>query len=158
MSPVNWGGLRSGSSEYSRVGGANALFSTYVSMGFADAVAAAKEALKRQEFSILAEIDMHQVLKRLSVDLRPYVILSACSLPLAHRAIKAGDAIGSLVLCDVVIQEHSNGYVEISVVDPACTIGTMNHIEMISIAQEQQSLVRNVMDDIELATELPHAA
>ena len=53
-------------------------FSTYASMGFADAVAAAKEALERQEFSILAEIDMQQVLKRnLSVDLRPYLILSA---------------------------------------------------------------------------------
>ena len=47
--------------------------STYASMGFADAVAAAKEALERQEFAILAEIDMRQILKRnLSVDLRPY--------------------------------------------------------------------------------------
>ena len=134
-------------------------FSTYASMGFTDAVLAAKQALKRQKFSILAEIDMHKVLKKhLSVDLRPYVILSACSLPLAHRAIKADDAIGSMVLCDVVIQEHSNGYVEISVVDPACTIGTINHVEMISIAQELQSLVRKVMDDIESAPKFDRAA
>jgi uncharacterized protein (DUF302 family) len=111
-------------------------FSTYASMGFADAVAAAKEALKRQKFSILAEIDMHQVLRKgLSVDLRPYLILSVCSLPLVHRAIEADDAIGSMLLCDVVIQEHNDGCVEISVVDPACTIGTINHIEMISIAK-----------------------
>jgi len=134
-------------------------FSTYASMGFTDAVLAAKQALKRQKFSILAEIDMHKVLEQhLSVDLRPYVILSACSLPLAHRAIKADDAIGSMVLCDVVIQEHSNGYVEISVVDPACTIGTINHVEMISIAQELQSLVRKVMDDIESAPKFDRAA
>ncbi len=134
-------------------------FSTYVSMGFTDAVLAAKQALKRQKFSILAEIDMHKVLKKnLSVDLRPYVILSACSLPLAHRAIKADDAIGSMLLCDVVIQEYSNGYVEISVVDPACTIGTINHVEMISIAQELQSLVRKVMDDIESAPKFDRAA
>lgn len=133
--------------------------STYASMGFADAVATAKEALERQKFSILAEIDIHQVLRKgLSVDLRPYLILSACSLPLAHRAIKADDAIASMAICDVVIQEHNAGCVEISVVDPACTIGTINHVEMISIAQELQSLVRNVMDDIESAPKFHRAA
>lgn len=134
-------------------------FSTYASMSFVDAVLAAKDALKREEFSILAEIDMRQVLKRhLSVDLRPYLILSACSLPLLHRAIKADDAIGSMLVCDVVIQEHSDSCVEFSVVDPACTIGTVNHVVLISIAQEQQSLVRKVMDDIELAPKFRRAA
>ncbi|MBV9533535.1 MAG: DUF302 domain-containing protein [Bradyrhizobium sp.] len=134
-------------------------FTTYASMGFADAAAAAREALKRHKFSILAEIDMHQVLKKhLCLDLRPYVILSACSLPLAHRAIKADDAIGSMAVCDVVIQEHSDGRVEIFVVDPACTIGRINHVEMISIAQELQSLVQQVIDDIESAPKFDRAA
>ena len=57
-------------------------FCTYASMGFADAFVATKEALKRQEFSILAEIDMHQVLiKHLSADLRrPYLILTSQGL------------------------------------------------------------------------------
>jgi uncharacterized protein (DUF302 family) len=133
--------------------------STYASVSFADAVAAAKEALKCEEFWILAEIDMRQVLKRhLSVDVRPYLILSACNLTLVYRAIKVDDAIGSTLLCDVVIQEHPDGCVEISVVDPACTIGTINHVEMMSIAQELQSLVRKFIDDIGSNTTLPHAA
>ncbi len=124
-------------------------FSTYARMGFADAVHAAKEALKRQDLSILAEIDVQKVLKeQLAVDSRPYRIVSACSLPLAHRAIKADDATGSMLLCNVAIQEHGDGCAEISVVDPTSTIGTINHVEMISIAQELQSLVRKVMDDI----------
>jgi uncharacterized protein (DUF302 family) len=128
-------------------------------MSFVDAVLAAKDALKRQEFSILAEIDMQKVLKEhLSVDLRPYLVVSACSLPLAHRAIRADDAIGSMLLCDFVIQEHSDGCVEVSVVDPACTIGTINHVDMISIAQELQSLVGNVIDDIESAPKFHRAA
>ena len=133
--------------------------STYASTSFANAVAAAKKALKCEEFWILAEIDMRQVLKEhLSVDVRPYLILSACNLPLAYRAIKADDAIGSLLLCDVVIQEQRDGCVEISVVDPACTIGTINHVEMMSIGQELQSLVRRFIDDIGSNTTLPHAA
>jgi uncharacterized protein (DUF302 family) len=128
-------------------------------MGFVDAVATAKEALKHQEFAILAEIDMRQVLKeRLSVDLRPYVILSACSLPLAKRAIEADDAIGSMLLCGVVIQQCGNGCIEISVADPACTIGTINHVEMISIAQELQSLLRKVVADIEASPRFHRAA
>lgn len=134
-------------------------FSTHASMAFTDAVAAAKEALKRQELSILAEIDMQEVLKQhLSVDLRPYVILSACRLPLAHRAIKAHDAVGSLLLCDVIVQEHGDGCVEISVVDPACTIGTINHVEMIAIAQELQSQLSKVIDHIESAPRFDRAA
>ncbi len=133
--------------------------STYPSMSFADAVAAAKEALEREEFSILAEIDLRQVLKsRLSVDLRPHLVLSACNLPLLHRAIKADDAIGSTLLCEVVVQEHGDNRVEVSVVDPACTVGTINHVEMISIAQELQSLVRKVMEDIESAPKFHRAA
>jgi uncharacterized protein (DUF302 family) len=132
---------------------------TYASMGFADAVAAAKEALERQEFAILAEIDMRQILKRnLSVDLRPYVVLIASNLPLVYRTIKADDAIGSMLLCDVVIQEHSDNCVEFSVVDPACTIGTVNHVVMISIAKELKSLVRKVMNDIESAPKFHRAA
>jgi uncharacterized protein (DUF302 family) len=128
-------------------------------MSFVDAVLAAKDALKRQEFSILAEIDMQKVLKEhLSVDLRPYLIVSACSLSLAHRAIRADDASGSMLLCDFTIQEHSDGCVEFSVVDPACTIGAVNHVVLISIAEELQSLVRKVMDDIESAPKFRRAA
>ena len=134
-------------------------FSKCVSMNFPDAVVATKEVLQRHGFSILAEVDMHKVLrKHLSVDLRPYAIFCACSLPLAHRAIKADDAIGSMLLCNLVIQEHCEGCVEISVVDPACSIGTINHVEMISIAQEMHSILRELMDDIESVPRLDRAA
>lgn len=134
-------------------------FSKCAGIGFADAVAAAKEALEHQEFSIPAEIDMQQVLKKnISVDLRPHLILSACSLPLAHRAIRDDDAIGATLLCDLVIQEHRDGSVEVSVVDPACTIGTINHVEMASIAQKLRSLVQNVIQDIEAAPKFSRAA
>jgi uncharacterized protein (DUF302 family) len=128
-------------------------------MGFADAVATAREALEHQKFAILTEIDMQQVLKKhLSVDVHPHLILSACSLPLAYRAIEVDEAIGSMLLCDLVIQEHKDGCVEISIVDPACTIGTINHVEMTSIAEELRSLVQNVMQDIEAAPKFSRAA
>ncbi len=134
-------------------------FSRWVNVDFAEAVAATKEALNRHQFSILAEIDMQQTLGRnLGVDLHPYLILSTCSLPLAHRAIKVDDAICSMLICNMVVQEHGDGRVEISVVDPTCTIGTINHVEILSIAQELQSMIRNLMDDINPLPELHRAA
>jgi uncharacterized protein (DUF302 family) len=130
-----------------------------VSISFADAVGATKDALKRQKFSILAEIDMRQVLGNdHSVDFRPYLILNACILPLAQRAIETDHAIASLLLCEVVIQEHRDGHVEISVVDPTSTIGTINHVELVSFAQELQSRTRQLMDDIDAAPEFCRAA
>lgn len=134
-------------------------FSKWVDIDFAKAVAATKEALKRHQLLILAEIDMQQALRRsLAVDFRPYLILATCNLPLTHRAIKADDAIGSILLCNIVIREGGDGRVEISVVDPTCTIGTINHVEMISIAQELRSLVQKLIDDIEPVPELHRAA
>lgn len=118
-------------------------------MEFEDAIAATKEALKHHGFAILAEIDLCTALWReLAADSRPYVILSACSLPLAHRAIALDSEIGSILLCNVAI--HDRGCrVEISAVDPLATIGTINHVELIWIARELQFLLQQVIDDIE---------
>ncbi len=134
-------------------------FAKCVSMSFADAVAVTRDALKRYQFSVMAEVDLSQALRKdLGVDFRPYLVLSACSLPMALRAIRADEAIGSILLFNVVVQEHSHGSVEISVADPTCTIGTINNVEMISIAQELQSLARRLMDDIEPVPKIHRAA
>ncbi len=127
------------------------LLSKCVAMSFDDAVTATRESLRRHQLSILAEIDMRQALRRaLDIDFRPYLILSACSLPLAQRAIEADATIGSLVLCNVVVREDGGGRAELSVVDPTCTLGAFNNIELISIARELHSLVRNSIEEIEL--------
>jgi uncharacterized protein (DUF302 family) len=119
-------------------------------MNFEDAVAATKEALKRRHLAILAEIDLSKVLNReLAVDSRPYVILSAFSPPLAHRAIKLDSQTGSILIFNVTIQERGDGRVEIGAADPLATIGTINHVGLLWIAQELQSLVQHVIDDIE---------
>lgn len=65
---------------------------------------------------------------------------------------------GSLLLCDMVIQQCDDNSIEFSVVEPACTIGTVNNVVMISIAEELESLVRKIMDDIESAPKFHRAA
>jgi hypothetical protein len=68
------------------------------------------------------------------------------------------EVIGSMLLCEVVIQEYNGGCVKISVVDPVCTIGTINHVEIISIAEELRSLIQKVMDDVASAAKFHRAA
>lgn len=125
-------------------------FSKSVRMSFEDALAALRQTLRCHHLEILAEIDLRHALRRhLAVDFRPYVILSACSLPLAHRAIQADDNIGVILLCNVVVQQHEEGHVEISAVDPDTTIGTINHVDLMWTARALRSLVQQAIDDVE---------
>jgi uncharacterized protein (DUF302 family) len=121
-----------------------------VSMSFEDAVATTRQALKRHQFAILGEIELAKALTRLSaVEMHPYVILSACSPQLASRAIQADSKIGSILLCNIVVQRHSDGHVEVSTADPTATIGTTNHVELIRIARTLRSMIEEVFDDVE---------
>jgi uncharacterized protein (DUF302 family) len=105
-------------------------------MNFEDAVITTKQALKRHHLAVLAEIDMGKALRRnLAVGFRPYLILSACSPQLALRSIQADNEIGSILLCNVVVQQHRDGRVEISAADPAATIGTTNHVDLMWVAR-----------------------
>ena len=124
-------------------------FSKSVSMSFEDAVAATKDALKRHSFNVLAEIDMREAFKKqLAVDFRPYLILGACNPQLAHRAIRTDGKIGSIVLSNIVIQQHDDGRVEISAADPAAAMGPINHVELICVTQDIRSAIRRVVDQV----------
>jgi len=127
-------------------------FSNSTDMSFDDAVASTRDALKRHHFAILAEIDLGKVLRRqLAVDFGPYVIISACSPQLVPQTIEADNQIGSILLCNLVVQQHRDGRVEISVADPAATIGTINNVELISAARKLRFMVQQVIDSISSA-------
>jgi uncharacterized protein (DUF302 family) len=124
-------------------------FSRFVRINFEDTVDATRKSLEYHHLKILAEIDVCDALRRhLAADFRPYLILSACNLPLAHRAIRADENIGAILLCNVVIQEHEKG-VEISAADPDATIGTINHVDLKLVARELRALVQDAIDDVE---------
>jgi len=76
------------------------------------------EALKSQGFGVVAEIDMEKTLKqKLGVDFKPYQILGACNPHFAHRALRADEAIGLLLPCNVVLRQDNDG-VDVSIQDP----------------------------------------
>ena len=121
-----------------------------IAKSFAHTLAVTRQALERHDFAILAQIDVRRTLKkRLGVDRRPYVILSACSLRLARDTLSADDEIGPLMLHAVVVQERDDGCIEISTVDPTATIGTINHVDVIRAAKELRRQLQAAFDEID---------
>jgi uncharacterized protein (DUF302 family) len=95
-------------------------FSAILPLGFDDAVRRTTDALKAEGFGIITEIDVKETLrKKLGVDFRHYTILGACNPMLAHQALQLEDKVGTMLPCNVVVQDIGGGKVEIAAVDPA---------------------------------------
>ena len=92
------------------------------------AVQKVKEALKDEGFGILTEIDVKATLqKKLDVDFRNYRILGACNPSFAYQALQAEDKIGTMLPCNVIVQETAEGVVEISAVDPVASLQAIDN-------------------------------
>ena len=73
---------------------------------FDDAVTRVTEGLRKEGFGVLSVIDVTAPLKKkLNVDFRKYVILGACNPDFAYEALQAEDKIGTLLPCNVIVQE-----------------------------------------------------
>lgn len=106
-------------------------------------------ALKEEGFGVLTDIDVRAMLKtKLSLDWQPYRILGACNPPLAHRALQAEDKIGTMLPCNVVVQQHEGGAVEISAVDPVASMRAIENPRLGAVAGKVRELLRQVVAEI----------
>lgn len=124
-------------------------FSTTVDLPFADAVTVTTDVLKKHGFGVLTEIDVQATLqKKLGVDFRPYRILGACNPQMAYQALLAEDKIGTMLPCNVVVQERADGKVEISAVDPVASMQAIKNPALTDTATKVQLMLRQVVDEI----------
>ncbi|TLP77283.1 DUF302 domain-containing protein [Maribacter sp. ACAM166] len=112
-------------------------FSTKLkNLTFQDAVARTIAALKSEGFGVLTDIDMKSILKdKLDVDFYNYKILGACNPTLAYKALQEEDKIGTMLPCNVILQEKEEGIIEITAVDPAASMQAVTNEKLIFIAQ-----------------------
>lgn len=106
------------------------------------------EALKKEGFGILTEIDVKETLKKkLDVDFRKYKILGACNPQFAHEALKTENMIGTMLPCNVIVQEQENGQIEVSAVDPIASMMAVKNEKLSEIAIEVSEKLKRVMDN-----------
>jgi uncharacterized protein (DUF302 family) len=124
-------------------------FSRKISVPFHEAVARTIEALKREGFGILTDIDVSATLKsKLGEDFRAYRILGACNPQLAFNALKLEDKIGTMLPCNVIVQEHPADGVVISAVDPVASMQAIENPGLAEVAKQVQAKLRRVIDDL----------
>lgn len=124
-------------------------FSKTVDMSFDEAIENVTGELKKEGFGILTEIDVKATLKeKLDVDFRNYRILGACNPPFAYKALLAEDKIGTMLPCNVVVQEHDDGRVEVSAVDPMASMQAVENPELGQVAGEIQAKLKTVINNI----------
>ena len=122
-------------------------FSKTLPVGFDEAVRRATEVLKKEGFGIITEIDVKQTLKaKIGVDFRNYRILGACNPKLAYEALQLEDKIGTMLPCNVVVQEIGNNQTEIAAVDPVASMQAIDNPRLIQAAQRVQALLRAVIE------------
>jgi len=116
---------------------------------FDDAITKVTEELKKEGFGILTEIDVKDTLrKKLDVDFKKYKILGACNPSFAHKALQAEDKIGVMLPCNVIVEEHQDGKVEVSAVNPVASMQAISNEELQPIAEQIKTNLEKVIDHL----------
>ena len=124
-------------------------FSKTVTETFDNTILKVTEALKAEGFGILSEIDVKATLKKkLDVDFYNYKILGACNPPFAYKALLAEDKIGTMLPCNVIVQEKVAGQVEVSAVDPSASMLSIENIGLQGIETEIRTRLKKVIENL----------
>ncbi len=124
-------------------------FSKVLNSEMDPAIKKVTEALKVEGFGVLTEIDVKATLKKkINVDFRPYMILGACNPTFAHKALLAEDKIGTMLPCNVIVQDIGDGKVEVSAVDPMASMSAVENPSLGEIAVEVQTKLKKVIEGL----------
>ncbi len=117
--------------------------------GFEESRQRAVEALAREGFGILSEIDVTGTLQRkLGADFRKYVILGACNPPLAHRALSAEADLGVLMPCNVVVYANDDATCTVAAIDPVVQFSKVGNPEVEPVAVEVRNRLRRALESL----------
>jgi uncharacterized protein (DUF302 family) len=121
---------------------------------FEQAIDEVKEALAIQGFGVLSEINMQEKLKeKLDVDFRSYTILGACNPAYAHKALQSEDKIGTMLPCNVVVQEIGKNVIEVAAIDPIASMMAIENPKLAKLATEVKGKLEKVIESLHSGVE-----
>lgn len=124
-------------------------FTKIVNLSFDDAVQRVTEQLKQEGFGILTEIDVKATFKKkLDVDFRNYRILGACNPPFAYRALQTERMVGTMLPCNVIVQEVNESQTEITAIDPVASMQAVGNPALAEIAGQVRLKLQSAVEKV----------
>lgn len=124
-------------------------FSKIVDDNFDDAIERVTKHLADAGFGVLTTIDVSGTLKKkIDVDFQRYTILGACNPKFAHQALMAEDKIGTMLPCNVIVQETADGKVEVAAVDPMASMKAVENETLGDVASKVQGMLKDVIEGL----------
>ena len=124
-------------------------FTTTIKGNFNDTIESVTELLKNEGFGVLTEINIQQTLKnKLNVDFKKYTILGACNPTFAYTALQAENKIGTMLPCNVIVQEIDANTIEVSSINPLVSMQAVKNKKLEDIAQEVSNKLKNVINNL----------
>jgi len=124
-------------------------FSKTIAAPFDEAVRRATEALKDQGFGIITEIDVRETLKKkIGAEFRDYRILGACNPKLAHEALQIEDKVGTMLPCNVVVQDAGGGKTEVAAIDPVASMAAIDNPRLKEAAQKVRAKLKLAVESL----------
>ncbi len=123
-------------------------FSKTIKSNFEDAISRTTEALKKEGFGVLSQIRIDQKLnEKLGVEFRPYIILGACHPASAYKALQNEDKIGTMLPCNVIIQQIAENQMEVSAVDPIASMMAIENSGLGEVATDVAARLKRVVNE-----------
>lgn len=124
-------------------------FAKTLTIGFEDAVRRTTEALKQEGFGIITEIDVKDTFKKkINVDFRNYRILGACNPTLAHEALQLEDKVGTMLPCNVVVQDIGGGRTEVAAIDPVASMQAIENPALKRAAEQVGAKLKKFIEGL----------
>ena len=107
------------------------------------------ETLKQEGFGVITQIDIRETLKqKLGKDFRPYRILGACNPSLAYEALEIEDKVGTMLPCNVIVQDVGGGKSEIAAIDPVASMQAIQNPQLLEKAQIVRDKLRKAVEAV----------
>lgn len=124
-------------------------FAKTLETDFERAVQRATDALKQHGFGIITQIDVKDTFKnKIGVEFRNYRILGACNPQLAHEALQIEDKVGTMLPCNVVVQDLGGGKIEVAAIDPVASMMAIENPELKRAAEQVREKLRSAIGSL----------